>query len=821
LLCASIGFLDPDRGIVTPAAVAGDMKEYANGLEVNLDPDAPTGGGAAARALRENKPCIANDFERSGMSEYWLARARRYGIRSTAAFPLHRGGKVYGGMCVYAGEIDFFDDELVQLLREMALDISLALDARERERKRREAEAKLRESEARYRLIVSNIPNGVVVLYDHDLRYQLVDGAGLRALNADPALLVGKRLDEVLPPDVASELAPHYRRALDGETGTLDISLLGRDWHVRFLPVQDRRGSTVAGMVIANDVTETKRAEEQLRLTGLAFGSIADGVMITDAEMRIVSVNKAFTTITGYTESEVVGKMPSILHSGKQDRRFYDALWQTIKRDGHWQGELWNRRKSGEVYPELLTISAVKNPSGDATHYVGVFNDMSTFKAYEERLEYLAHHDTLTGLPNRTLLEDRVEAAIGAAQRAGHRIALLFVDLDRFKLINDTLGHAIGDEMLVAVAKRLTACLRATDTVSRHGGDEFLILLPDLQRMDDAARIAEKVLEELSRRYSVGAHQLATSVSIGIAVYPENGTNMADLLRNADAAMYAAKELGRKRFQFYSDSMNARAVERLALETDLRIALEHEQLHLVYQPQFDLRTGMLIGIEALLRWEHPERGEIAPAAFIPVAEETGQIVALGEWALREACRQNKRWLVSGLINVPVSVNVSSIQFRQVDFAGVVAEILRDTELDARYLGLEVTESVLMGGVEAVSATLRELDAQGLKLAIDDFGIGYSSLSYLRHLPIRQLKIDASFVRDVPDSRDAMAIVEAIISMARSLDVLVVAEGVERRAQAEFLRRSACHAAQGFLYCRPLRPLEFEAWIASEPQPHIA
>jgi diguanylate cyclase (GGDEF)-like protein/PAS domain S-box-containing protein len=350
---------------------------------------------------------------------------------------------------------------------------------------------------------------------------------------------------------------------------------------------------------------QRREAEEQLRLSALAFASIADGVMITDAQTRIVSVNKAFTTITGYAEGEALGKTPEMLHSGKQDAGFYQAMRAQLEREGHWQGEVWNRRKDGEVYPEFLSISAVKNAQGERTHYVGVFNDISQFKAYEERLEYLAHHDPLTGLPNRTLLEDRVEVAIAAAERRQQRVALLFVDLDRFKLINDTLGHAIGDELLIAVARRLAGCVRAADTVSRHGGDEFLVLLPEIEDVSDAARIAEKLMEEIARRYTVGAHALMTTVSIGIAVYPENGEHMADLLRNADAAMYAAKELGRNRFQFFTESMNVRAAQRLSLETELRSALERGQLHLAYQPQFDLASARIVGVEALVRWRHP------------------------------------------------------------------------------------------------------------------------------------------------------------------------------------------------------------------------
>jgi diguanylate cyclase (GGDEF)-like protein/PAS domain S-box-containing protein len=813
LLVAWIGLVDEKTRLVHPVGIAGPAAEYARGIIISTDGSLVAGQGPSGRTIRENRPHIADDFASNEMAAYWRERAGRYGIKSSAAFPLHRGGRVYGCLSLYAPETSFFDAELVRLLAEMASDISFAMDNIDRETQRREAEARVRDSEARYRMLVGNFPDGAVMLFDREMRCQIADGAGFRPTGMRAQALVGRPVTEAFPREARAAAQSYCMRALEGEAIQATLQAYGgRDWSVHVLPVHDASDVIAAGMVIARDVTDKRRVEEQLRLSSLAFENIADGVVISDAENRVVSVNKAYTVITGYTEEEAIGRAPAVLHSEKQDAAFYAMLWDCVRRDGHWQGELWNRRKNGDVYPEFLSISALKDESGLTTHYVGVFNDISQFKAYEEHLEYLAHHDPLTGLPNRTLLEDRVEIAIANAERRNNSVALLFVDLDRFKLINDTLGHAIGDELLIDVAKRLSACVRASDTVSRHGGDEFLVLLPEIHGVDDAARIAEKLMDDASRPYSVAGHELATSVSIGIAVYPDNGEHMSDLLRNADAAMYAAKERGRNRYQFYTQSMNVRARERLSLEGELRTAVERGELTLVYQPQLDLRTKQVVGLEALLRWTNPVRGDVPPAAFIPVAEDSGLIVKIGEWVLRTACAQNKRWRDAGLIDVPIAVNVSAVQFRRAQFGKTVAAVLAETGLPAHCLELEVTESVVMDGPEVMAPMLEALHAHGVRLTIDDFGKGYSSMSYLRYMPIQQLKIDQTFVRDLPGNTDSAVITQTIATMARNLGLSVVAEGVEHEAQLAFLEGTPCDKVQGYYFCKPFPPAELEVWL---------
>jgi diguanylate cyclase (GGDEF)-like protein len=463
-----------------------------------------------------------------------------------------------------------------------------------------------------------------------------------------------------------------------------------------------------------------------------------------------------------------------------------------------------------------VTISAVRDERGQVVNFIKIFSDISERKEREERVRHLAHHDFLTDLPNRVLLSDRIARAISAAQRNGTQVAVLFLDLDRFKNVNDSLGHSIGDKLLQEVARRLRACIRASDTVSRLGGDEFVLLVPDVSDPASVAVLAQKVLDAVSRPYSIEGHELISSPSIGLAVFPADGEDVETLLRNADAAMYHAKESGRNNYQFFTPDMNIRATERLSMERSLRRALERGELRLHYQPQYEVATGRIVGMEALIRWEHPEQGLVSPGRFMPFAEESGLILPIGEWVLQEACRQNRAWQESGLAPVRVAVNISALQFRQAGFAATVRAALERSGLHARYLELEVTESVIMHDAERVTASLEELKQMGLELAIDDFGTGYSSLSYLKRFPIDRLKIDQSFVRDITTDRDDAAITSAIIALTRNLGLKTIAEGVETRAQLEFLRAHGCNEVQGFLLSRPVAAAECAALLAAQP-----
>lgn len=561
---------------------------------------------------------------------------------------------------------------------------------------------------------------------------------------------------------------------------------------------------------------QRRAANADLVLAASVFQHSKEGILVTDQENRIISANRSFTDITGYTLEEVLGKDPKVLASARQDADFYREMWASIKATGGWQGELWNRRKNGEVYPEHLTINSVKDAQGAVINLIGIFSDISERKMAEERIQHLAHYDTLTGLPNRALFSDRLQQALIYAQRNQSTVALLFLDLDRFKQINDTLGHGVGDQLLQMVSQRLLECVREQDTVSRQGGDEFIAVLPGTDH-EGADLVAEKILNAVIQPYVIEGHDLRVSCSIGIALYPSQAQDVDTLIKYADVAMYQAKEGGRNKYLHFDPSMNASAYERLKMETSLRGAIERNELRLYYQPQIDLVDGRLIGCEALVRWQHSEMGLVSPASFIPLAEETGLIMPISDWVLEEALRQTREWRDAGLPQITVSVNLSALQFRQRNLHEQVSQLLGKYELPAQVLDLELTEGILMQGVERTLAMLHELTMMGVGLSIDDFGTGYSSLSYLKRFPIQKLKIDQSFVRDVThDSNDA-TMVRTIILMAHSLKLHVIAEGVETEDQADFLRQAGCERAQGYHFGRPMPAEAFSEYLRESPR----
>ena len=555
---------------------------------------------------------------------------------------------------------------------------------------------------------------------------------------------------------------------------------------------------------IAGLAVEQARADASLRQAATVFESTREGVVITDLQPRIIGVNAAYTAITGYSESEVLGNNPRLLQSGREDQAFYQAMWNSIVESGYWQGEIWNRRKNGELFPQLLTVSTVYDGEGLPSNYVGVMTDLSQLKDTEARFEHLAHYDPLTGLPNRLLLQSRLKHALEMAERHKRQVAVLYIDLDRFKNVNDSLGHPAGDELLEALAKRMLGRLRDDDTLGRLGGDEFLLILEDVERPEDAAGMAKDLIQMLEHAFQLhDGHEVYVGASIGISLYPDDGATSTELIQHADVALYQAKEAGRNTFSFYTPALTRAADERLDMEAHLRRALTQGEFVLHYQPQLDIHTGSMIGCEVLVRWNNPEQGLISPARFIPLAEETGLIVPLGEWVLRQACAQARVWLDAGLPPLLMAVNLSARQMRQPDIVARVAAILHETGLPAEHLKLELTESMIMGhGKEAV-ALLQDLKNLGLSLSIDDFGTGYSSLAYLKRFPIDELKIDQGFVRDIPADSSDMEIAAAIIGLAHGLRLKVVAEGVETEAQRDFLADQGCHAYQGYLFMRPL------------------
>ncbi len=578
--------------------------------------------------------------------------------------------------------------------------------------------------------------------------------------------------------------------------------------------VRDAAGSPTGIIGYLTDITDRVDSQETLRLHARIFEHSDEGILITDAEERIVSVNRAFSRITGYEPEEALGATPRLLRSGLHGPSFYDEIWRRIEVEGRWQGEVSDQRKNGEIYPTWVSISAVKNAEGKITHYFSIFSDITERKRAEERIHYLAYYDALTELPNRALFYKLVDQALSEARRNRQHGAILFIDLNRFKPINDTLGHGVGDRLLQQIGGRLREALRTEDVVARLGGDEFVVALFDIARRDHASIVAQKLLASLDPPFLIDNHELKVGAAIGISVYPQDGFDTETLLRLADIAMYRAKQTGEDGYAFFSHEMNQRALDRLKIENGLRHAIERNELLLHFQPKVDIGSGRIVGAEALVRWQHPEQGLIPPGDFIPVAEETGLIVQISAWVIAAAVRQARAWQDAGVAPVKVAVNLSAR-----DFSPVLVEridgILAAHALSPEWLELEITESMLMHSTERVIAMMDELAARGIALSLDDFGTGYSSLSYLKRFPIDTLKIDRSFVLNIPDDASDCAIAGAIVGMAKQLGHKVVAEGVESAQQLTFLKGLGCDEFQGYLFSPPVPAEQFEAMLRAD------
>ncbi len=557
------------------------------------------------------------------------------------------------------------------------------------------------------------------------------------------------------------------------------------------------------------DITERKKYEENLRLFETVFQTAADAIMVTDADGAIKSVNPAFTAITGYSAQEAIGGTPRILNSGRHDERFYATLWQNLRKSGRWSGELWQRRKDGEVYPVWENIAAVRSADGRIVEYVAFFNDIAARKRAEQEIFYRANYDALTGLPNRNLLRERLEQALKQARRYDRKVALMFADLDRFKQVNDMLGHSWGDRLLCQAASRLGACVREADTVARQGGDEFVVVLPNIAEEHDAWVVAEKIIACLADPFDLGGDSVRIGASIGISLYPTHGENSEDLVRHADLAMYQAKLAGRNTYRVYEPAMSDELTRQLRLETDLRFALERDELAVHFQPILEVASGRLVGAEALLRWRHPQRGMVPPSEFVQLAEEKGLIREIGAWVLERACQTLERWHGLGL-DIPLAINLSSAQSLRGFSAAALRALFERYQLQPRQLIFEVSEAILLAEGSQTRQWLDEIQELGVRLNLDDFGTGYSSLSCLKQFAISRVKIDLSFVRDMVVNAEDRVWVEAILALTRILGIAVVAEGVETREQFELLRELGCDCAQGFYFSPPVTDEEFIA-----------
>lgn len=581
--------------------------------------------------------------------------------------------------------------------------------------------------------------------------------------------------------------------------GDGQVKQLRSRWETRF----DEQGNPLRTIGTAQDITDLRRMESQMQLLGTAFHHSGEAIMITDHENRIVTVNPAFTTLTGYSLAEVVGRDPKLLSAGRTSAEEYERMWQSIAQKGYWQGEIWDRRKDGGIYPKWLSISVMRDDAGSIRYHIAHFTDVSAERAAEARIHHMAHHDMLTGLANRFSLTERLDHSLAVARRDGSRVALLFIDLDRFKGINDTLGHHVGDELLIQVSQRLRGCVRDSDLVARLGGDEFVVMASGVEQMSSVATIAEKLVKVVGEPYAVGPHTLYTTPSIGIAVFPMDGDSGDVLLKNADAAMYHAKAAGRNNFQFFDARMTEAAVERLSIEHALHQALEKDEFVLHYQPVIELQSGRVSSVEALIRWQHHERGLLGPGLFIGVAEETGLIQPIGDWVIWRAARQLAEFRAAGIADVKMALNISALQMRNCTLPVVARGVIDAYTLNPGDLIFEITESVAMEHPDETIRVLDQLRSMGVKVALDDFGTGYSSLSYLRMFALDKLKLDRSFVEDIGEDIDGQVICDATIGLAHALGLTLVAEGVETEAQCDYLKARGCDLVQGFLFARPL------------------
>jgi len=622
-------------------------------------------------------------------------------------------------------------------------------------------------------------------------------------------ILQGKPLSRFVIKEDADVLYLHYCQA--GKTQQRQICELrmvqqgGGNFHARLetVPVTGDDGTHTGYRIAITDTSDCKQAEQRLQLTSQVFENTAEGIVITDRDNRIIEVNAAFTKITGYTLEEAQGQDPGFLKSGRHNQAFYTRMWQAIDQDGYWQGEIWDRRKDGEVYPKWLTINTVRDDKGRLANYIAISSDISQTKDAEHKLEKLAFFDSLTGLPNRLLFRDRLDHVFAEVKRSKQKAALLFLDLDHFKRINDTLGHPMGDALLKVVAQRIQSCLRKVDTVARMGGDEFTIILSPVEYADKVVQVAGNILTALKKPIELGDNNIFVTCSIGIAIHPNDGDTVDTLVKNADTAMFHAKEAGRNRYSFFEQEMNLKAQNRMELEHGLRAALDSDGFVLHYQPKIDIQQGCITGAEALVRWIHPEKGVIPPDVFIPVAEEAQLIREIGAWVLKTVARDaTEQLLLLANGKLAISVNLSTDQIDS-QLIPLVRATLDESDLPPHALELEITESIMMENVEENIGILGQLREMGVRIMVDDFGTGYSSLSYLKRFPIHTLKIDRSFIQDLPEDKDDAALVTVTLAMARSLGLEVIAEGVETEAQSRFLKQHHCHEHQGFLYSRPL------------------
>ncbi|MCW8889051.1 MAG: EAL domain-containing protein, partial [Sedimenticola sp.] len=791
---------------------APNMPQKYNALFNGL-PIGPRVGSCGTAAFRKER-VIVSDVAHDPLWLDYRELGTAYGFSACWSEPIQDGsGNVTGTFALYREEPGQPDDNETHLIEVMARLAGIAIERNKYEKQLARADSEWTQAMDQF--------DEVIYLVDMQRRLLKANAPFYQMIGSTPEQSIGRPITELIHPE-GEDVACPICRAQEEKTSTVVVMEPTDSFNPSKRPTEVSQklvydnNNTPSGMLVSlHDLTRTRQTEERLRLAASVFENTDEGVIITDNSGTILDVNRAFTEIMGYSRNEVIGRNPRLFKSGRHDETFYRDLWHSLITIGSWRGEMWNRRKSGELFPEWQTISSVKDNNGKLSHYVSVFSDITQIKNSQEQLEHLGHHDALTDLPNRLLLNERMEQAIKHAERHDTQLALIFLDLDNFKHINDSLGHPVGDQLLQNVAHKLQQTVRQDDTVARIGGDEFVLLLEDIGKAENAGVAAQKLMEAFDEPFQLQAQTIRITASMGICICPQDGTDPATLLRNADSAMYRAKEEGRNTYQFYTEQLTRNAFERVLLENNLRQAIEHNQLNLLYQPQKDLQTGAIIGVEALIRWNHPELGMISPSKFIPMAEESGLIHLIGRWVLETACRQGQVWLEQGIEFGRIAVNIAGPQIQRGGLITEVVNILESTQLPSNRLELEVTEGFIMQETASAINQLLQLRELGITLAIDDFGTGYSSLSYLKKLPIHKLKIDQSFIRDIPEDKNDMAIADAIIAMGKSLGLTVIAEGVETEEQAAFLKKAGCQEVQGYLYSRPITPEKVSEFFSEQ------
>lgn len=814
---AWIGMVEEENKCIVPIASYGIGSEYLEKIRISMDENDPSGPCPTVRAYRENQPYWCQDFQHGFSNAPWHGWGVQFGWKSSASLPLQRNGITIGTMTFYSTEMNAFDEAARNLLEEMAMDINHALKSFEREVRRKEAEIALHRSESNLNRAqaIARIGSWYLDIPTNQLEwsketYRMFHVSQVQSI--DMALWAN-----YIHPADRDMVLQGWKNSLDHEGIYYDVEhRIVVEGEIRWVRERaqierDEEGRPYAGIGTVQDITERKHSENELRKLWQAVEQSPSAIVITDLDGNIEYVNAAFTQATGYTSAEAVGKNPRMLHSGKTLSSTYRNMWSSLSRGENWKGELINRHKDGTEYVQAIHVSPIRQADGSITHYMAIEEDITDRKRAEKRIHYLANFDPLTGLPNRMQLEQKAKFALSLVKRNQGNLAVMFIDIDHFKDINDTLGHSFGDLLLIELSKRLHRILREEDIIARLGGDEFIVLLPGTDA-SGAEQVSQKLLESVTQPFMIEQHELTVTASIGISLYPEDGDTLEVLSKNADIAMYRAKEDGRDNYRFFIEEMQNRSKRNLQLGNALHHALERNEFEVFYQPQVSLHDGRIIGVEALLRWKNPEFGNVSPAEFIPIAENSGLILPIGEWVLRTAVQQAKDWIDSGLSPIVMAVNLSAVQFRHPALPKLVTDILNEVGLSSEYLELELTEGVAMHDPQAVIAVMKNLYDRGVRMSIDDFGTGYSSLSYLKKFKVYKLKIDQSFVRDISTDSEDKAIVGAIIHMARSLGLKTIAEGVETRDQLEYLRNEGCDEVQGYYFSPPREGAVISAYL---------